>query len=120
MKQFLERLYKSKLLDVEFDAVYKGERADWLNRSTLEVDDDMAAILRRILGKIEAKVRPDEIWTAFTGPEDSDYYENYWLWVEPVQGLMEEGHYTFKVTNIQGFTNLTKYKAGVSITVERI
>ena len=107
----LVRIY-NPLKGKEFEAHYQGERKMPLKgtmRDVLEIDEGnpFASTLAEISSTVRQKYGT-KVWKGITGPEDSEYFEDYWLWVERLRPALEEGNsYAFKNSALHYFEDVT-------------
>ena len=120
----LVRIY-NLLKGKEFEAHYQGERKMPLKgtmRDVLEVDEGnpFASTLAEISSTVHQKYGT-EVWKGITGPEDSEYFEDYWLWVERFRPALEEGNsYVFKIVECTVFEGSGEFSCGMSIKATMI
>ena len=65
----------------------------------------------------------ETVWKGITGPEDSEGYTNYWLWVEPdFSGQLGVGLlYSFRIAKCTLFTfGGGTFSHGVSVKVHKL
>ena len=116
------------LKGMEFEGTYKGEfemPQTGERRDVLLVDseaDPFAETLHEI-SKAVKKAYGKKIWKGITGPEDSENFTDYWLWVKPgLDDEIEEGSCgNFRVVRCTPFEgNGVQFSYGVSIKVSLI
>ena len=120
----LVRIY-NLLKGKEFEAHYQGERKMPLKgtmRDVLEVDagNPFASTLPEISSTVHQKYGA-KVWKGITGPEDSEYFEDYWLWVEKLCPVLEEGNsYVFKIVECTVFEGSGEFLSGMSLKATMI
>ena len=120
----LVRIY-NPLKGKEFEAHYRGERKMPLKgtmRDVLEIDE--VNPFASTLAEISSTVRQEygtKVWKGITGPEDSEYFEDYWLWVERLRPALEEGNsYVFKIVECTVFEGSGEFLCGMSLKATMI
>ena len=114
-------LHKGK----EFEAHYQGERKMPLKgtmRDVLEIDEgnSFASTLAEILSTVHQKYGT-KVWKGITGPEDSEYFEDYRLWAEKLRPALEEGNsYVFKIVECIVFEGSGEFLSGISLKATMI
>ena len=114
-------LHKGK----EFEAHYQGERKMPLKgtmRDVLEIDEgnSLASTLAEILSMVHQKYGT-KVWKGITGPEDSEYFEDYRLWAEKLRPALEEGNsYVFKIVECIVFEGSGEFLSGISLKATMI
>ena len=109
-------LHKGK----EFEAHYQGERKMPLKgtmRDVLEIDqgNPFASTLAEISNTVHQKYGT-KVWRGITGPEDSEHFEDYWLWAAQLRPALEEGNsYVFKIVECTVFEGSGEFACGISI-----
>ena len=120
----LVRIY-NLLKGKEFEAHYQGERKMPLKgtmRDVLEIDEgnSFASTLAEISSTVDQKYGT-KIWKGITGPEDSEYFEDYRLWVEKLRPALEEGNsYVFKIVECTVFEGSGEFLCGISLKATMI
>ena len=115
----LVRIY-NLLKGKEFEAHYQGERKMPLKgtiRDVLEIDEGnpFASTLAEISSTVHQKYGT-KIWKGITRPEDSEYFEDYRLWVERLRPALEEGNsYVFKIVECAVFEGSGEFLCGISL-----
>ena len=130
MKNFTEiatelvRIY-NPLKRKEFEAHYQGERQMPLKGTmsdVLEIDEGnpSASIVAEISSTVNQKYGT-KVWKGITGPEDSEYFEDYWLWVERFRPALEEGNsYVFKIVECTTFQGSGEFLCGINLKAAMI
>ena len=114
-------LHKGK----DFEAHYQGERKMPMKgtmRDVLEIDEGnpFASTLAEISSTVHQKYGT-EVWKGITGPEDSEYFEDYWQWVERLRPALEEGNsYVFKIVECTVFEGSCEFSCEISIKATMI
>lgn len=109
----------------EFEAHYQGERKMPLKgtmRDVLEIDEGnpFASTLAEISGTVHQKYGT-KVWKGITGPDDSEYFEDHWLWAEKLRPALEEGNsYVFKIVECAVFKGSGEFLCGISIKATMI
>ena len=120
----LVRIY-NPLKRKEFEAHYQGERKMPLKgtmRDVLEIDEGnpFASTLAEISSTVHQKYGT-KVWKGITGPEDSEYFEDYWLWVERLRPALEEGNsYVFKIVECTAFQGSGEFLCGINLKAAMI
>lgn len=121
------KLKYKPLVGVEFEGTYQGEREMPQTenpRDVLSIEEE--APFAEVLQEISQAVKQaygKQIWKGITGPEDSDSFTDYWLWVESCfSGVLEkESTHNFRVQKCTPFKgNGVQFSYGVSIRVSVI
>ena len=115
------------LIGMEFEGTYQGEftmpqTGNPRDVLSIEEDDPFTETLHEISQAVR-QAYGKEIWEGITGPEDSDHFTDYWLWVEPgfSEVLGEESTRNFRVQKCTPFQgNGIQFSYGVSIKVSVI
>ena len=121
----LVRIYNLHNLGKEFEAHYQGERKMPLKgtmRDVLEVDEGnpFASTLAEISSTVHQKYGT-KIWKGITGPEDSEYFQDYRLWVEKLRPALEESNsYVFKIVECTIFEGSGEFLCGISLKATMI
>jgi len=109
----------------EFEAHYKEERKMPLKgtmRDVLEIDqgNPFASTLAEISSTVHQKYGT-KVWKGITGPEDSEYFKDYWLWAEKLRPALEEGNsYVCKIVEYTVFEGSGEFLCGISIKATMI
>ena len=120
----LVRIY-NPLKRKEFEAHYQGERQMPLKGTmsdVLEIDEGnpSASIVAQISSTVNQKYGT-KVWKGITGPEDSEYFEDYWLWVERFRPALEEGNsYVFKIVECTTFQGSGEFLCGINLKAAMI
>ena len=91
-------------------------------RDVLEIDEGnpFASTLAEISSTVHQKYGT-KIWKGITGPEDSEYFEDYRLWVEKLRPALEEGNsYVFKIVECTVFEGSGEFLCGISLKATMI
>ena len=91
-------------------------------RDVLEIDEGnpFASTLAETSSTVHQKYGT-KVWKGITGPEDSEYFEDYWLWVERLRPALEEGNsYVFKIVECTVFEGSCEFSCGMSIKATMI
>ncbi len=123
------KLKYKPLVGMKFEGTYQGEREmpqTGNPRDVLSIveeeEDAFAEVLQEIFQAV-IQAYGEQIWKGITGPEDSDRFTDYWLWVEPCFSgeLKEEPTHSFRVQKCSPFKgNGVQFSYGVSIRVSVI
>ena len=84
-------------------------------RDVLEIDEGnpFASTLAEISSTVHQKYGT-KVWKGITGPEDSQYFEDYWLWAEQLRPALEEGNsYVFKLVECTVFEGSGEFSFGI-------
>ncbi|CAH3038574.1 unnamed protein product, partial [Porites lobata] len=117
--QKLQEIYQP-LEGVTFRGTYLGEYKmpqTGNKRDVLEIDEGnpFASTLAEISSTVHQKYGT-KVWKGITGPEDSQYFEDYWLWVERFRPALEEGNsYVFKIVECTAFQGSGEFLCGISL-----
>ena len=110
----------------EFEAYYQGESKMPLKgtmRDVLEIDREgnpFASTLAEISSTVRQKYGT-KVWKGFTGPEDSEHFKDYWLWVEGLHPALEKGNtYVFKIVECIIFEGSGEFSCGISMKATMI
>ena len=120
----LVRIY-NPLKRKEFEAHYQGERKMPLKgtmRDVLEIDEGnpFASTLAETSSTVHQKYGT-KVWKGITGPEDSEYFEDYWLWVERLRPALEEGNsYVFKIVECTAFQGSGEFLCRINLKAAMI
>ena len=109
----------------EFEAHYQGERKMPLKgtmRGVLEIDqgNPFASTLAEISSTVHQKYGT-KVSKGITGPEDSEHFEDYWLWAARLRPALEEGNsYVFKIVECTVFEGSGEFLCGISLKAAMI
>ena len=57
-----------------------------------------------------------EVWKGITGPEDSEHFDDYWLWVERLRPALEEGNNCrLQNSGVHCFKGSGEFSCGISM-----
>ena len=119
MKEKLQAIYQP-LNGVTFAGTYLGKHSmpqTGNDRYKIE-SNSIAGTLKSISSSVINTYGKTLVWKGITGPEDSEKYTDYWLWVEPDVGgmLFEDDSYDFKIERCTPFhCESGSFSYGVSI-----
>lgn len=69
------------------------------NKRYIIKGNNLSGTLKSISSSVINTYGKTLVWKGITGPEDSEKYTDYWLWVEPDVGgmLFEDSAYDFEI-----------------------
>ena len=117
--QKLQEIYQP-LEGVTFRGTYLGEykMPQTGNKRYIIKANNLSGTLKSISSSVINTYGKTLVWKGITGPEDSEKYTDYWLWVEPDVGgmLFEDDSYDFKIERCTPFhCESGSFSYGVSI-----